>query len=128
MDKKLLEKRKKIIYELMCSEFYVPMKIKELAAFLDVSRSERRELEEALEGLLEDGKIEVSKRGKYAKSRGKVISGTFTGNARGFGFVTVEGQEQDVFIPESCVNGAMHGDVVQIALLPARGGGRKGKS
>ncbi len=126
MDKKLLEKRKKIIYELMCSEFYVPMKIKELAAFLDVSRSERRELEEALEGLLEDGKIEVSKRGKYAKSRGKVISGTFTGNARGFGFVTVEGQEQDVFIPESCVNGAMHGDVVQIALLPGKpGAGRR---
>ena len=32
----LFEKRKKIIYEFICDEFYVPMKLKELSMLLQV--------------------------------------------------------------------------------------------
>ncbi len=116
MEKQLLEDRKKMIYEFMCSDIYVPMKLKELAVLLDVPREERPELEEVLQELLAEGKIELSKRGKYSKSEGKYLTGIFTGNARGFGFVTVEGEPQDIFIAEAFVNGAMHGDKVQITL------------
>lgn len=116
MDKELLKKRKKMIYEFMCSDLYVPMKIKELAVLLDVPKEERPDLEQVLAELLAEGRIELSKRGKYFKTEGKVLSGTFTGNVRGFGFVTIEGEPEDIFIPESGINGAMHGDVVQIAL------------
>lgn len=116
MEKKLLENRKKTIYEFMCSDLYVPMKIKELAVLLDVPREERSALEEVLRELLQEGKIEVSKRGKYSKSEEKFLTGVFTGNVRGFGFVTVEGETEDIFIPESQINGAMHGDLVQITL------------
>ncbi len=118
MEKELLENRKKMIYEFMCSDLYVPMKIKELAILLNVPREERPALEEVLNHLLSEGKIELSKRGKYAKSQGKYLTGVFTGNARGFGFVTVEGEEEDIFISESQVNGAIHGDTVQVALVP----------
>ena len=31
MDREQFEKRKKMIYELICDELYVPMKIKEMA-------------------------------------------------------------------------------------------------
>lgn len=120
MEKSLLESRKKMIYEFMCSDLYVPMKIKELAVLMDVPRAEREDLEEVLSELLEEGKIEVSKRGKYSKAEGKFLRGTFTGNVRGFGFVTIEGDPEDIFIPEERINGAMHGDVVQVALLPGK--------
>ncbi len=120
MEKELLENRKKMIYEFMCSDLYVPMKIKELAVLLDVPREERLALEEVLNELLAEGKIEVSKRGKYMKSDGKYIVGVFTGNIRGFGFVTVEGETEDIFIPESQINGAIHGDFVQITLQDAK--------
>lgn len=120
MEKSLLESRKKMIYEFMCSDLYVPMKIKELAVLMDVPRAEREDLEEVLSELMEEGKIEVSKRGKYSKAEGKFLRGTFTGNVRGFGFVTIEGEPEDIFIPEERINGAMHGDVVQVALLPGK--------
>ncbi len=116
MEKELLDSRKKMIYEFMCSDLYVPMKIKELAMILDVPREERAALEEVLEALLAEGKVECSKRGKYVKSEGNSLTGIFIGNARGFGFVEVEGEPEDIFIPESLTNGAMHGDLVQVAL------------
>ncbi len=130
MEKKLLENRKKMIYGFMCSEFYVPMKIKELAVMMDVPRSERDDLAQVLAELVAEGKIEVSKRGKYAKAEGKSLCGTFIGNVRGFGFVEIEGVEQDIFIPEDQVFGAMDGDKVQISLLPGKaeaGKRREGK-
>ncbi len=126
MEKELLESRKKMIYEFMCSDLYVPMKIKEMAVLLDVPREERPALEEVLQELLAEGKIEVSKRGKYIKMEDKYITGIFIGNARGFGFVDVEGEEEDIFISESQVNGAMHGDFVQVALQDGKAsGGRR---
>ena len=120
MERELLEKRKQMIYDLMCSDLYVPMKIKELAILLNIPREDRSELDEVLQSLMEDGKIELSKRGKYARAEGRFAVGVFTGNIRGFGFVTIEGQENDVFIPENQVNGAMHGDTVQVALKGGR--------
>lgn len=126
MDRELLESRKKMMYEFMCSDLYVPMKIKEMAVLLDVPREERPALEEVLHELLTEGKIEVSKRGKYSKMEDKYITGTFIGNARGFGFVDVEGEEEDIFISESQINGAMHGDLVQVALIDSKtSGGRR---
>ncbi len=42
--------------------------------------------------------------------------GVFTGNSRGFGFVTVPELTEDVFIPEEYVNGALHKDTVRIKI------------
>ena len=43
------EKRKKIIYEFICDEFYVPMKVKEIAIMLNVPKNQRAELQEVLD-------------------------------------------------------------------------------
>lgn len=125
MDRDLLEERKKIIMDIIHDEHYVPMKAKELAILLNVPKENREELVYVLNTLVAEGKIGVSKKGKYDKLSNKIMVGVFTGNARGFGFVTVEGEEEDIFIPESRTHGALHGDTVQIALRPARDGGGK---
>lgn len=53
------------------------------------------------------------------------LTGTFISNARGFGFVEVEGREQDLFIPAEYVNGAFHKDLVKVELLETSGGRRQ---
>ena len=116
MDKELLKERKKTIYDFICDEFYVPMKIKEIAIMLNVPKEQRRELQEVLDELVCDGKIEVSAKGKYSKAEEKYLTGIFTAHQRGFGFVTVPGEDEDIFIPEAQVNGAMHLDTVQVAV------------
>lgn len=125
MDKDILKERKETIYRFICDELYVPMKLKEMAILLNVPKEERKALQEVLDALLAEGKIEISSRGKYSKSEGKFITGVFTAHPRGFGFVSVEGEEEDIFISDTQVNGAFHMDTVQVALLPDSGRGKR---
>ncbi len=125
MDREQFEKRKKMIYELICDELYVPMKIREMAILLSVPKEKRQELQEVLDALIAEGKIEVSKKGKYTKAEGNYITGTFTSHQRGYGFVTIEGEEEDIFIPAEDTGGAFHKDVVQITVSSAVTGRRR---
>lgn len=126
------KERKQVIVDLMKNEFYVPMKEKELAIMLQVAPEERANLKKALEELLAEDKIQISKRGKYsifdaktANAKTERIIGTFIGNQRGFGFVEVDGREDDLFIPEDKVNGAYHLDTVEVMLLRKSTGKRQ---
>lgn len=125
MTQEELKQKKEMVYGLICSDFYVPMKIKEMAIFLQVPKERRQELQEVLDALLQEGKIEVSQKGKYQKSRGVFLTGVFTAHPKGFGFVSVDGMEEDVFIPEDQVHGAMHQDTVQITVKPGQSGKRR---
>ena len=119
MDKQdIFEKRKKVIYDMMCDTLYVPMKEKELAIMLQVAKEDRTSLRELLNALMMEGKIEVTRRGKYRKAQSAALIGTFTAHPKGFGFVEIEGREEDIFIPEDEIHGAKHKDTVQVALLP----------
>lgn len=125
MDKILLNARKQIILDLINSENYVPMKIKEMAIVLNVAKEDRGELEVVLNELIREGLISVSKRGKYSKPVDHTVEGIFIGNNKGFGFVTVEGEEEDIFIPENGVHSAMHKDRVRVLINPKGSGKRR---
>lgn len=125
MERELMNERKKIIMDIINSESYVPMKLKEMAMILNVPKENRSELEEVLNELLAEGKIGVSKKGKYGKPSTNILLGTYEGNARGFGFVSVEGEEEDIFISESHANGALNGDTVQVVLRSSKSGRRR---
>ena len=117
--------RKKKVYDFICSDIYVPMKIKELAIMLEVKKEERSQLERILLELQQEGKIVLSKRGKYTRAEVKRMIGTFTAHPKGFGFVTIDRETEDIFIPETKVNGAMHQDIVEISISPVETGRRK---
>lgn len=111
---------------------YVPMKQKELAIIMQVPKSSRQEFKQMLDELVEEGKISISPRKKYTKSKFPVIIGTFQANIKGFGFVSLEDTKEDVFIASEYVEDALDGDRVQIALLSdnddsGRGNKREGK-
>jgi len=111
-----LKRRKETILALMNDPMYSPMKIKEIAIFLDVPKAKRAELEEVLNSLVDEGKIRISARGKYGKPQKQTMIGIFCANLKGFGFVKVEGRDQDIFIPPDRTEGAMQGDKVRISV------------
>ncbi|CCY58853.1 ribonuclease R [Clostridium sp. CAG:632] len=69
--------------------------------------------------MTEEGRIVKTPRGKYQRLDAGILCGTFTGNNRGFGFVTVEGDDEDYFIPEKACNGALHMDTVLMRVTNA---------
>lgn len=106
MTEEQMKERKKMLCDLMDNDLYVPMKIKELAILLDIPKEKRSDLQEVLDQLMLEGKVEVSQKGKYSKGKGKLLAGVFTAHAKGFGFVTVEGMDEDLFIGEDNTHGA----------------------
>ena len=69
MTEEQMKERKKMLCDLMDNDLYVPMKIKELAILLDIPKEKRSDLQEVLDQLMLEGKVEVSQKGKYSKGR-----------------------------------------------------------
>jgi len=121
------DKRKKVIMDLVSSEFYVPMKEKELAVMLQVSKEDRGELNRILNELLAEGKLSLTKKGKFIKAKhsDRELIGTFISHPKGFGFVEIDGRDEDLYIPADFVNGAFHKDTVRVSLLTGQNGRRQ---
>lgn len=138
------EKKKKLILELFADDLYVPMKRKELAMFMQVSDEVRPEFDSCVDELINEQKIRVTPKGKLilaekssgrekdkedrdkSKKSGKPgvfrYTGTYIGNPKGFGFVTVEGMDEDFFIPEGYSLNACHNDTVTIETISEKKG------
>ena len=131
MKKEVLKNRKKMILDMISAKEYVPMRAREIAALLQIPKGKRRELEEVLHALAEDGKIETDHRGRYRKCRKgsgsrATVTGTFIGHGKGFGFVELSsGEAEDIFIPEEYTGDAFHRDEVEVVLLNKNDGKRR---
>ena len=224
------DKRKKFMMELLGDPVYQPMRFREIAGLLRLSKDEKKDLYRVLDDLVAEGKADLDSKGRYSKvtgrkrgkdklhgkreeqfsrkyededmgkhsskksekhpgkyqeeesgrkskktsrdrkekyasrndrgrdGRGKYddrrsgrryeeedpeirlarleneyadypsAEGTFIGHPKGFGFVEVEGEENDVFIPEDCTGTAMHQDKVRVIITkePQEGKRREG--
>lgn len=123
MKTEIFKERKKNIADLILNnELYVPMKTKEIAILLNVPKDKRCELQEVLDALVAEGTIGVSKKGKYMKPDNVALIGVFESTSKGFGFVSVEGQEKDIFIKASDTKNAFYHDKVKVVVtLPQKG-------
>lgn len=118
-EKILFEQRKEMIRNMIHDEDYIPLKLKEMAYLMNVPHKDREKLKEVMDALVADGSVELTARGKYIRPQNENLTGIFTAHPKGFGFVRVEGETEDIFIPETCVNGACHQDVVRIKVRRA---------
>ncbi|MBE5923530.1 MAG: ribonuclease R [Lachnospiraceae bacterium] len=119
------DNNKKKILQLINDKHYKPLKQKELAFLLQVPKENRDDFRQMLKELVDEGKVLLSKRGKYESLAGHTFSGTYTGNQKGFGFVAVEGEKDDYYISARLSKGAMNGDKVIIKPLVSSYGKRK---
>lgn len=119
--------RKAMLEAFFLDKEYRPMRIKTMAAVLSVPKEDREEFRRLLEELVAEGRIYADARGCYRVRKGEVVTGTFSGTARGFGFVVPENAESggDIFIPERETKGALHGDLVQAQITEADGAGKR---
>ena len=124
-ENEILEEKKLMLEELFASKEYKPMRFKDLLALLQVPRGAKHELKLVLDQLISAGKIILDGQGRYRIPGDDVKVGTFSGTQRGFGFVSIEGENQDIFIPGDSTKGALHGDKVMITIKEEQTGRRK---
>ena len=93
-------------------------------SLLQVPRKEKADFHEVIESLIAEGKITIDANGKVKPLSGNIQVGTFCGTQKGYGFVRIEGEKDDIFIPENATKGALHNDIVQVDINPEKTGKR----
>jgi ribonuclease R len=99
-----------------------PLKFKEIASLMGLSRAETRSLKRVLRELVSDGDIVRNRRGLYGPSgEMELVSGYFEAHRDGYGFVVQEKPgERDLFIPPRATLSAMEGDRVLASVEDRR--------
>lgn len=86
---------------------------------------QRRAIEEALDAMTARGLLSALTGSRYRlpkKRQVPEVIGFFTHNPRGFGFVAPEDGSDDIFVPNTSIAGAMHGDRVAVRAFAAERG------
>lgn len=112
-----MEEKEKIILDFMQDEAYVPMKAKEMALILNISQDRFGKLCEVLNKLEQECKIIKNKKNRYRINDEKVLEGIYRRNIKGFGFVKVDGQEEEIYISKQDSLNALNGDKVLIKII-----------
>lgn len=120
-----IEERKNMLREFFEDEKYKPMRYKDIVGLLQVPRESKHELKQVLDTLISEGFIVLDHKGRYTRPGDFIKIGMFSGTQKGFGFVIIEGEAEDIFIPEAYTKGAMHGDKVSIMISNEKKGKRK---
>jgi ribonuclease R len=126
-ENEIFDVKKAMLEELFTSKEYKPMRFKDLVALMQVPRASKYELKAVLDQLISGGKIIIDAQGLYKTPGDDMKVGMFSGTQRGFGFVILEGEEDDVFIPGDATNGALHGDKVMITIKKEQSGSGRRK-
>jgi len=86
-----------------------------------------QQFQDVLSEMDEQNLIERAKGGRYSyRPRPTIVEGILRVNPQGFGFVEVEGREEDLFVREAKMKTALDGDRVIIGLAaPSRGERRR---
>ena len=62
------------------------------------------------------------------KKKKQKIEGNFIANEKGFGFIEIEDSEEDLFVPQNSVNGALNGDRVQAIIFKQKEGTKRAEA
>ena len=109
------EKEKKIL-EFMKDEAYVPMKAKEIAMLMRVPKNEYNEFLEMMENLELELKVQKNRKNRYRISEKTYYEGYYRKHQKGYGFVKIEEQEEEIYIAKENSLNALNGDRVLIEI------------
>ena len=112
-----METKEQKILDFMSDEDYVPMKAKEIAMIMRVPRNEYHEFLEIIGKLELELKIEKNRKNRYSLSKKTYYLGKYRKNAKGFGFVKIEEQENEIYISKENSLNALNGDQVLIEII-----------
>ena len=107
-------------------QFNAPMSKEEILSALHIKSEEQQEgMRRRLRAMENDGQLVFTKRKRYAlPDKLDLLKGTVIGHRDGYGFLQIDGQKEDWFIPNNQMLRTMHGDFV---LAQPNGTDRKGR-
>lgn len=121
-----MENTRKRIIELIEDYSYKPLMFRELADFLEIREEELTLFSSVLNELEAEGLLARTSKGKYLRpDMANMTVGIIQINERGFGFVTSEKEEKDIFIPQEYLNGAMNQDKVLVKIKKTSSEGKR---
>ena len=112
-----MEEQELKILELMKDKDYVPMKAKEIAMIMRVPKNEYRDFLEVLGNLELNFKIQKNRKNRYRLVEKTYYDGIYRKNQKGFGFVRLEDQEDEIYIAKENSLNALNGDRVLIEII-----------
>jgi len=109
------------------AEIDEPVSSKRLSKELGLEERHRREaLKNRLRAMVRDGQLIVDRHNVYAiASRMELVTGKVIAHADGFGFLSSENREEDIFLSNRQMRCVFHGDVAHVRI---RGRDRRGRS
>lgn len=113
-----MENQKEKVLGFISQENYIPMKAKEIATLMSVPKEEYSDFVNILKELIAEYKIKINKKGKYALiDTKKYKKGIIRINERGFGFVKIEGEEEEIYISGKHTYNALNEDEVLVEII-----------
>ena len=112
-----MKEQEQKILDFMKEEDYVPMKAKDIAMLMRVPKSEYNKFLETLGSLELELKIQKNRRNRYRISEKTYYEGYYRKNQKGFGFVKIEEQEDEIYIAKENSLNALNGDRVLVEII-----------
>ena len=112
-----MEEQELKVLNLIKDKDYAPMKAKEIAMMMHVPKSEYNELLRILGKLEMEMKIQKNRKNQYRPVDTVYYDGIYRKNQKGFGFVKIEDQEDEIYIAKEHSKNALNGDRVLIEII-----------
>ncbi len=116
-----IERYTELIIDIIEDPEYRPLTPSDLIIFMDIPEEKTETVRSLIEKMAREGKIALTKKGKVA-SLGSVgiVSGSYRGTTKHFGFVTPDNGSEDIFIPAAKTLFALDGDRVLVRITEHR--------
>ena len=111
-----MEEQELKILNFMNDEQYTPMKAKEIAILMRVPKNEYNDFLNVLGKLELELKIQKNRKNQYRIVEEVYYDGIYKKNQRGYGFVRIEDQEEEIYISKENSLNALNGDRVLIEI------------
>ena len=111
-----MEEQELKVLELIRDKDYAPMKAKEIAMIMRVPKSEYNDLLRILGKLEMELKIKKNRKNQYRPVDEIYYDGIYKKNQKGFGFVRIEDQEDEIYIAKENSLNALNGDRVLVKI------------
>ena len=112
-----MEEQEQKVLNLIKDKDYAPMKAKEIAMIMHVPKSEYNELLRILGKLEMELKIQKNRKNQYRPVDTVYYDGIYRKNQKGFGFVKIEDQEDEIYIAKENSKNALNGDRVLVEII-----------
>ena len=113
-----INEKKENILNFINSEEYTSMNLKEIMYVLNIPNNQREEINSILNELKDEGKIIKTKKNKYISilSQG-LIYGRYIAKEKGFGFIEISEDEEDLYVSKENTFNAMNNDTVLAKII-----------